>query len=57
MFLVGYCFAGVSATTGESLKNFLQTWDGDKTTRYIVAFQDLNSDGLAEAIVYLTSNR
>jgi hypothetical protein len=35
------------------LKRFLQTLDSDKTTRYIAAFRDLNSDGKLEAIVYL----
>ena len=37
----------------ESLKRFLQSWDNDKTTRYVAAFRDLNGDGIPEAIVYL----
>src|SRR5712692_5692122 len=36
----------------ESLKQFLQSWDNDKTTRYVAAFRDLNGDGTPEAIVY-----
>ena len=45
----------------ESLKRFLQNWDtgttpktekNDRTTRYVAAFRDLNSDGTPEAIVY-----
>ncbi len=40
----------------ESLKRFLQSWDKDKTTRYIAAFRDLNGDGTPEAIVYLMGN-
>jgi len=39
-----------------SLKQFLQSYDrkhsNDKTTRYLVAFKDLNEDGIPEAIVY-----
>jgi hypothetical protein len=37
----------------ESLKRFLQKFDDEKTTRYLAAFRDLNSDGRPEAIVYL----
>ncbi len=37
----------------ESLRRFLQTFDDDKTTRYIAGFRDLNADGTPEAIVYL----
>ena len=36
-----------------SLKQFLQSLDKDKTTRYVAAFRDLNGDGIPEAIVYL----
>jgi hypothetical protein len=36
-----------------SLQRFLQTFDHDKTSRYIAAFYDLNGDGSPEAIVYL----
>jgi hypothetical protein len=39
----------------QSLKRFLQTFDDDKTTRYVAAFRDLNNDGKPEAIVYLIS--
>ena len=37
----------------ESLKRFLHAFDDNKTTRYVAAFRDLNSDGIQEAIVYL----
>lgn len=40
-----------------SLKQFLQTLDKDKTTRYISAFRDLNSDGTPEAIVHLMGSK
>ncbi|HEX4595914.1 MAG TPA: hypothetical protein VH157_16630 [Bryobacteraceae bacterium] len=40
----------------ESLKRFLQTLYDDKTTRYSVAFTDLNRDRTQEAIVYLEGN-
>ena len=41
------------------MKKFLRTLDNetlgrDSTTRYILAFRDLNGDGTPEAIVYLT---
>lgn len=36
-----------------TLREFLHTLDDSKTTRYISAFSDLNSDGRPEAIVYL----
>ncbi len=37
----------------ESLKKFLKTLDDGRTTRYALAFRDLNGDGTPEAIVYL----
>jgi hypothetical protein len=37
----------------DSLKQFLQKFDDDKTTRYRYAFLDLNGDQLPEAVVYL----
>jgi hypothetical protein len=40
----------------KSLKRFLQTFDDDKSTRYVAAFRDLDGDGTPEAIVYLMSN-
>lgn len=62
--LVFSCFAETqaqpdsqSSLAGESLRQFLQTWDGDKTTRYVATFQDLNTDGISEAIVYLTGRK
>ena len=39
-----------------SLRRFLQTFDRDKRTQYVAAFQDLNGDGTPEAIVYLMGN-
>jgi len=41
------------STQQESLKRFLQSLDKSKSTRYIVAFRDINDDGIPEAIVYL----
>jgi hypothetical protein len=35
------------------LKEFLQSLDGSKDTRYVAAFVDLNSDATTEAVVYL----
>lgn len=40
----------------QSLRNFLQTLDDNKDTRYIAALRDLNGDGVLEAIVYLVSS-
>jgi hypothetical protein len=64
LLLMNSCFAEVQAqpdfktsSTEESIKDFIQTWDGDKATRYIAAFQDLNTDGIPEAIVYLTGSK
>jgi hypothetical protein len=42
------------ADATESLKKFLRTLDNDRTARYVLAFRDLNGDGIPEAIVYLT---
>lgn len=62
MLLVATCDAqtqrerDTSALTAKSLKQFLQTFTDDKTTRYVVAFPDLNGDRTPEAIVYLISN-
>jgi len=55
---VAVCFAQAQGdpAAGESLKQFLQTLDHEKTARYIAAFRDLNGDGIPEAIVYLVSN-
>jgi hypothetical protein len=41
----------------ESLKQFLQTLDHGKTTRYVAALYDLDGDGTPEAIVYLVSSQ
>lgn len=57
LLLVNSCFADTQQLTGESLKQFLQSWSNDKTTRYVAAFRDLNSDGVPEAIVYLVGSR
>jgi hypothetical protein len=46
-----------TSEANESLKSFLKTLDDDKTTRYALAFRDLNADGTPEAIVYLVGNR
>jgi len=37
------------------LRRFVETRDNGKTTQYIVAFTDLNGDGIPEAIVLLRS--
>src|SRR5215472_1864137 len=37
----------------ESVRKYLQSRDHDKSTRYSLAFRDLNGDGIPEAIVYL----
>ncbi len=62
--LIATCFAKVQQKTeakpseaGESLRRFLQTFDDDKTTRYVAVFQDLNADGRAEAVVYLIGRK
>jgi hypothetical protein len=44
-------------TSVDSLKRFLQTLDGNRTTRYVAAFRDLNGDGIPEAIVYLVGTK
>jgi hypothetical protein len=44
-----------STAAAETLKRFLQTFDDDKTTRYVAAFSDLDGDGQPEAIVHLIS--
>lgn len=41
----------------ESLNGFLKTLDDDRTTRYALAFRDLNNDGIPEAIVYLVGKK
>src|SRR5205809_1135530 len=41
----------------ESLRQFLQHLDENKTTQYVAAFQDLNGDGSPEAIVYLAGKK
>jgi len=46
-------------SASDSLKRFLQNElgelsRGDKTTKYVAAFADLNGDGAKEAIVYVT---
>jgi hypothetical protein len=41
----------------ESLKGFLKTLDDDRTTRYVLAFRDLNVDGTPEAIVHLIGKK
>lgn len=46
-----------SLSVEESLEQFIQIWTGDRTTRYITAFKDLNNDGTQEAIVYLTGSK
>ncbi|HXJ39706.1 MAG TPA: lysozyme inhibitor LprI family protein [Bryobacteraceae bacterium] len=40
----------------EALQEFLQHFDDDKTTRYSLAWIDLNEDGKSEALVHLVSN-
>jgi hypothetical protein len=59
-FLIATCIVKAQQQTDakpseaeESLKQFLHAFDGDKTTRYVPVFRDLNSDGTLEAIVYL----
>jgi hypothetical protein len=65
MFLVASCLAQPqhqpSATQGNSLKKFLQSYVGVPTdeniaTRYSATFVDLRDDGTQEIIVYLTSD-
>lgn len=52
-----------SSTKEESLKKFLQSYDGnpgsagERNTRYAAAFVDLKDDGTQEAIVYLIGPR
>jgi hypothetical protein len=47
---------GADPKVGEALRAYLRTLDNDRTTRYSVAWSDLNDDGSPEAIVYLMSN-
>ncbi len=56
LLLMNSSFADTQQPAGESLKQFLQSWSNDKTTRYVAAFRDLNSDGVHEAIVYLVGS-
>lgn len=57
LLLMNSCFADTQLSAGVSLKQFLQSWSNDKTTRYVAVFRDLNSDGVPEAIVYLVGSR
>ena len=64
MLLVSTCLAEAqpqqgtqSSSVEESLRQFLQTLDNNKTTRYVAAFRDLNGDGIPEAIVYLIGKK
>jgi hypothetical protein len=47
----------LTAEAKESLKGFLRTLDDDRTTRYMLAFRDLNADGTPETIVYLIGKK
>ena len=49
-------YADTQVSDKDSLRQYLQTVSSNKTTRYLSAFPDLNSDGLPEAIVYLLGN-
>lgn len=58
LLLAGACRAAVPAddslsSANESLRQFLQTLDQDKATRYLVSFHDLDEDASPEAIVYM----
>jgi hypothetical protein len=57
LLLMNSCFADTQLSAGVSLKQFLQSWSNDKTTRYVAVFRDLNSDDVPEAIVYLADSR
>lgn len=60
LFLVNNCFAQLKFTDSyyeESVINFIQSWDSDKTTKYLVSIQDLNGDGQPEAIIYLMGGK
>lgn len=60
LFFVNNCFAQSKLTDSsyeESVRSFIQSWDSDKTTKYLVSFQDLNGDGQSEAIVYLMGGK
>jgi len=46
-----------SAEATESLKKFLGTFYEDRMARYMLAFRDLNGDGIPEAIVYLSGSK
>ena len=63
-FLIGTCLGKAQQKTDArpseaevSVKQFLQTFDGDKTARYVAAFHDLNADGKPEAVVYLMGRK
>jgi len=49
--------AADNSSPNVSLKKFLQAWDNEDTTHYTATFQDLNDDGISEAIVYLTGGK
>jgi hypothetical protein len=60
LLLVARATAQAPSAREESLTKFLQNYEGnpvsaaDKTTRYSVAFVDLDDDGTPEALVYLS---
>jgi len=57
---IGNAQQGADAPTAEateSLKKFLRTLDDDRSARYVLAFRDLNGDGIPEAIVYLSGSK
>ena len=63
IFVIGGCFTGASAqaetlalSKEASFKQFLATWDADKTTKYIASFPTHDTNQMPDAIVYLTGN-
>jgi hypothetical protein len=60
LLLVAQATVQAPSAREESLTKFLQSYDGnpvsaaEKTTRYSVAFVDLDDDGTPEALVYLS---
>ena len=60
LLLVARATAQAPSAREESLTKFLQNYEGnpasanEMTTRYSVAFVDLNDDGITEALVYLS---
>ena len=50
------CIASESSANESSIKQFITSMNGNKSTDYAVAFRDLDGDGQSEAIVRLSGD-